>query len=258
MLKRITALALLGATIGVAGLPAQDLGTRIQRLEDGTGHFAFTSRPGICGNGRGMINDRSRGMVRNQSDGWSEACTEGPIQVVVRVSNGKATKLDAYVGGDGTRGSAGTDLGRVSAPAAVDWLLKTAETADDRPGSEAIFIATLADSVTPWPRLFRIARNQDIRRDTRRAAIFWLGQAAGDVATEGLAGMAEDESEDDDIRSHAIFALSQMKDPAAVTALIRVAKTSPSAEARKKSIFWLGQSDDPRALELFEELLAGR
>jgi hypothetical protein len=255
MLKRITILV-AGLSLMAISAQAQDLGTRIQRLGDGTGHFAFTSRPGICGNGKGLINDRSRGMVRNQRDGWSETCTEGPIQVVVRVSNSRVTKLEAFVGGDGARGSAGTDLGRVSAPAAVDWLLTMAEAADDRPGSEAVFIATLADSVTPWPRLFGIARNQDVRRDTRRAAIFWLGQAAGDVATRGLADMAEDESEDDDIRSHAIFALSQMEDPAAVTALIRVAKTSPSAEARRKSIFWLGQSEDPRALDLFEDLLA--
>lgn len=40
-----------------------------------------------------------------------------------------------------------------------------------------------------------------------------------------------------------------------VPALIHVARTSPQAELRKSALFWLGQSDDPRALALFEEIL---
>jgi hypothetical protein len=40
-----------------------------------------------------------------------------------------------------------------------------------------------------------------------------------------------------------------------VPALIRVARTSPNGELRKSALFWLGQSEDPRALGLFEELL---
>jgi len=30
---------------------------------------------------------------------------------------------------------------------------------------------------------------------------------------------------------------------------------NPDPELRRKAIFWLGQSDDPRALALFEEVL---
>ena len=39
-------------------------------------------------------------------------------------------------------------------------------------------------------------------------------------------------------------------------ALIRVVKTNKDPEIRKKALFWLGQSRDPRALQLIEELLA--
>src|SRR5205814_2074346 len=42
---------------------------------------------------------------------------------------------------------------------------------------------------------------------------------------------------------------------AAVTALIRIARTHPEPGVRRKALFWLGQSGDPRALALFEELL---
>jgi len=37
--------------------------------------------------------------------------------------------------------------------------------------------------------------------------------------------------------------------------LIRIARTHRNPELRRKAIFWLGQSEDPRALALFEELL---
>jgi hypothetical protein len=40
-----------------------------------------------------------------------------------------------------------------------------------------------------------------------------------------------------------------------VPALIRVARTNKDPELRKTALFWLGQSEDPRALDLFEEIL---
>jgi HEAT repeat protein len=52
-----------------------------------------------------------------------------------------------------------------------------------------------------------------------------------------------------------VFALSQRPRDEGVPALIRIARENPDPELRKKAIFWLGQSDDPRALALFEELL---
>ena len=38
-------------------------------------------------------------------------------------------------------------------------------------------------------------------------------------------------------------------------ALIRIARTNREPELRKTALFWLGQSEDPRAISLFEELL---
>jgi hypothetical protein len=40
-----------------------------------------------------------------------------------------------------------------------------------------------------------------------------------------------------------------------VPALIRIARTNPHPELRRTALFWLGQSEDPRALTLFEEIL---
>jgi HEAT repeat protein len=53
-----------------------------------------------------------------------------------------------------------------------------------------------------------------------------------------------------------VFVLSQRDDEAAVGQLIEIAKTADDAEVRKQAVFWLSQSDDPRATDYLEELLS--
>ena len=43
-----------------------------------------------------------------------------------------------------------------------------------------------------------------------------------------------------------------------IPALIKVVETSKSAKLKKDAIFYLSQSRDPRALDLFEKLLSGK
>jgi len=58
------------------------------------------------------------------------------------------------------------------------------------------------------------------------------------------------------VRETAVFALSQRPRDEGVPALIRIVKENRDPDLRRKAIFWLGQSDDPRAIALFEELLS--
>jgi HEAT repeat protein len=67
----------------------------------------------------------------------------------------------------------------------------------------------------------------------------------------------QDGSADLEIRKQAIFALSQRPKDESVPALIDVVRTSREPEIRKTALFWLGQSNDARALALFEEILKG-
>ena len=55
----------------------------------------------------------------------------------------------------------------------------------------------------------------------------------------------------------AVFALSQLPRDRGVPLLIGVARTHVNPRVRKQAIFWLGQSEDPRALALIEELIRG-
>ncbi|MEO7965245.1 MAG: HEAT repeat domain-containing protein, partial [Gemmatimonadaceae bacterium] len=77
-------------------------------------------------------------------------------------------------------------------------------------------------------------------------------------ATAGLDDIVGDNDIDRDVREQAIFAPSQRPKEEGVPALVKVVRTSKDPELRKKALFWLGQSDDPRALQLIEELLAKR
>jgi HEAT repeat protein len=113
----------------------------------------------------------------------------------------------------------------------------------------------LADSAVVWPDLLALARLSSAPKASRKNAVFWLSQVAGDAATAGLAELAQDQSEDADVREQAVFGLSELPDDQGIPILIRLAKTNPDPKIRRKAIFWLGQSDDPRALALLEEIL---
>ena len=99
------------------------------------------------------------------------------------------------------------------------------------------------------------ARDPDVAGGTRRSAVFWVSQAAEAAATRGLDSLAGDGGVDREVREQAVFALSQRPKDEGVPALIRIATTHADPEIRRRAIFWLGQSNDPRALELFENLL---
>ena len=89
----------------------------------------------------------------------------------------------------------------------------------------------------------------------RNQAVFWVSQAAGDKATEGLKEVVGDAAADQDVRLQAVFALSQRPKEEGIPALLDIAKTSKDPKIRKQSIFWLGQSRDPRAIAYFESVL---
>jgi HEAT repeat protein len=119
---------------------------------------------------------------------------------------------------------------------------------------DAVFPMTLADSVTPWEGLLRIAKSTEASSSTRQSALFWLGQVAGAAATEHLEAVAMSDA-DRKLRDQAVFALSQLRNGEGVPALLRLARTNDDPKVRKNAFFWLGQSKDPRALALFEEVL---
>lgn len=256
-----TAAFVLAALAGTA--PAQSIASRVSRVSNGTVRMTFAAKPGICGSGNSIRHTGGRGTT-TWGDNWNTSrdvewdidCSLGPARVVLDRRDGQLSDLRFYVGGRWRPPASDVvDLGTVSAREAADYLLSLAESDRGSIGRKAIFPATIADSAEIWPTLLKIARNADLPRDTRTQSVFWLGQAAGDAATANLGSLALDNSLDREVREQAVFALSQRPRAEGVPALIAVAKTNKDPEIRKKALFWLGQSQDPRALDLFEELL---
>jgi hypothetical protein len=237
-----------------APLGAQSLAQRVQGAgDDGTVRLSFAAREGVCSRGPGSITI----MDDDDEEEWESDCERGPVRVSLRMRGGRVAESETYVGG---RWRAGrdrvTDLGLVPAQEAADLLLALApQIGDDDDGGELVTAATLADSVVIWPQLLRMARDTKIREATRRQAVFWLGQAAGDQAAKGLDSIAADSGGVIEIRKQAVFALSQRPADEGVPILIRIARSNQHPELRKTALFWLGQSEDPRALTLFEEIL---
>ena len=187
---------------------------------------------------------------------YDEECSHSPVRLVLSVEGGRVTKLRTYVGGRWRPAtSETTDLGAISTRAATDYLVSLAATDRGKVGREAIMPATLADSVNIWPQMFRIARDSDVPRETRNQAVFWLGQAASDRVSPDHYAKGR-ESDDEEVKKQAVFALSQRRNGESVSALIQVASNNRYPEYRRSSLFWLGQSGDPRAISLFEEILS--
>ena len=102
-------------------------------------------------------------------------------------------------------------------------------------------------------RLITAAR-QGATTHARGQALFWLAQRAGDKAI-GTISDAIDKDPETDVKRRAVFALSQLPKDEGVPRLIQLARTNGNPVVRKQAMFWLGQSNDPRALEFFKEIL---
>jgi HEAT repeat protein len=173
-------------------------------------------------------------------------------------SENETLKIRFYVGGRWRDRPNVTDLGHVPNQQAADYLLELVRSERSSVAKEAIMPLTIIDEVEVWPSLLRVARDDNRNQEVRKSAIFWLGQMAAEEITPSLRDVAEDNDEEREVRESAVFALSQRPKDEGVPALIRIVRTSRDPKLRKNALFWLGQSRDPRALDVIEEMLSKR
>jgi|SoiMethySBSTD1v2_1073268.scaffolds.fasta_scaffold656393_2 hypothetical protein len=244
-----------------ASLPGQTLSQRIAR-SDGSVQVIYPSKSSVCGDGRGMIGHLfgrstyfSGDNIVSGHGNWStRVCEPGPARAVVTVISGEVTRIRAYVGPrpEESRGMTTIDA---SAAEASAWLSDVVARNDSRVASDAMLLLLLADAPEPWSLFLRVARDSSRSRGVRRAALDWLGR--GVSARLGIAD-AEDDTPDDEVRSQAVFALSQRPRSESVPDLIEFARSAKHPSARRAAIFWLGQTGDSRAADVFAELLGLR
>jgi len=101
--------------------------------------------------------------------------------------------------------------------------------------------------------LMNIALNPKEDIELRKKALFWAGQNG--IAIPQLAQLY-DRMNDTDMKEQIIFVLSQrQREPAAIDKMFEIAKNEKDADLRKKAIFWLGQSRDPRVQQFLIDLI---
>jgi hypothetical protein len=246
---------LIAAALVAPGLlRAQTVAQRVARAPDGVVRMTYAARPGVCGNGSN-INTSTR---EDRDAQWETDCEHGPVRLVFTKSGDSVSHVQVRVGSRWRADAPpATDLGTVPAAEAATFLLDVARRGT-KSGDEAILAAQLADSIEIWPRLLDIAKNKEIPAATRRRALFWLGQAAGDQVAEAMGNIANDAREDRDVRLAAVFGLRRRPADDAIPALIRSSDSDRDPEVRRQAMFWLSQSKDPRAVAWFEKVLTGR
>jgi hypothetical protein len=254
----------------VAGVPATVSTVRAQSTNqrvvatDGIVQVIYPSRPGTCGDGSTYISNvlgRSQSYIvgdavwSGQNRGERPMCVRGPARVVATVLNGEITRLRTFVGPVPSSGPDTRTL-NVGAAEASAWLGDLLSHGVPRVASQAILPLVLADTDEPWPLLLKVARDPNRSHDVRQSALKWL--STGIAEHLGIADADANESDDDQLRAQAVFALTQRPKSESVPALIELARTAKHPAARKRAIFWLGQSGDPRAVDVYAELLGSR
>lgn len=252
-MHRITIVALLCAISPASG---QSLAQRVASIE-GTVQVIYASRAGVCGDGRTTIGNLlgrstyyTSGATTDDRGNWPRReCVAGPARVAATVIGGEVTRLRAFVGPIPP-----SDFRTINASAAEvrDWLAGVIAGGSSGVASDAMLPLILADGGNPWPALLRVARDETRPLGVRRAALGWL--STGVAEHLGLTDDGSD-SDDDEMRKQAVFVLSQRPKNESVPELIELARSAKRPAARRMAIFWLGQSGDMRAADVYADLL---
>lgn len=258
ILRAATMVALLAP-----GLSAQSLADRVNGASASAVQFTYAARPGVCGNGRTYImtgNSNIYGSFNSSEITRTEPCQNGPVRVVVDRAGRDIIAVQTYVGAPPVP-SAAQDLGRVSGQQAADYLLDIAARTEGRVGRDAIFATSLADSATTTDKMIAIARNQNLSRDTRRAALSYMnssvpaGNSVPARAAEAMVAIARDEGDNQQVRQQALSVLSRLEHGAGIPALTELSKQQGYTWLAKESISALSRSGDPRAREFLRSTL---
>ncbi len=230
--------------------------------------WVFPSRSNVCGTGDGIVirsGDGSTSYVHGRSHTIrlgdrqpdDPPCESGVVVVDLDGPAGDRSRVRLAVTSEARamRIDAGSEW--LAADATAERLLDEARRVlDRRVAGRLVMAAALADAVV-WPGLLEMARDRGLHQGARKSAIHWLGRQAAAAVAPALDDMVRDPTEADGIRDAAVFALSQLPDDQAVPRLIELVRSSGDARVQNKALFWLAGFDDPRAVALFEEILAG-
>jgi HEAT repeat protein len=144
-------------------------------------------------------------------------------------------------------------LGQQHSPSSAEFLraLYARVTVEDLKEKILFSLSQMhSDENTRW--LMDLALNDKESIDLRKKALFWAGQSGAAIAD---LVQLYDRTSDHDMKEQLIFVYSQRHETQALDKMIDVARHETDRELRKKAIFWLGQSRDPRAAQALLEII---
>ncbi len=249
-MKRATLLGIVSLLcVGVMPVASQTIEDRVREVRDGFVRMTFAARDGVCGHGQNIL------TTGHGNSNWESDCETGPILVSLGRRNSETIDIDTHVGGRWQHRADVTDLGVVSVADAVRFLLTLARTGTSA-AEDAILPIALADSVTVWPQLGQMAMNQSVSVKVRKKSLFWMGQLGDNNALDFLVDFIQSEF-NNDLREHAVFALSQHDSDWSGTALWNLIEDrTEDISVRKKAVFWAGQRrhDIANLIDLYDQL----
>lgn len=283
------ALRWIGVALATAGAASAADGQSLAqaaRSADGPVALAYPAAPNVCGTGDGILIREPDGSTmfvsgRTSHSDWRSwrdgdpPCRTGDVRVRMRpAGTGGWTDVRITVGGTAARAGAGTEvdaagvggrqgdgvlreLGFHAGQDAADFLLAAARRSDRDAARDLVLAAAIAADAEIWPGLLAMARDRSLPSRLRETALHWLGRRAAREAVAGLGGIVRDRTQDDRIREAAVFAISQLPGEEAIPLLIEVVETTDDPRVVNRALFWLAEFDDPRAVAVFEEILAG-
>ncbi len=122
---------------------------------------------------------------------------------------------------------------------------------DDKLKDKIIFALSQQRGNEAW--LMDLAMNANESVENRKKALFWAGQNRG-TSIADLTTLY-DRMNSHEMKDQLIFVYSQRREKEAVDKLMDIARKETDRELRKKAVFWLGQSKDPRAAEFLMQII---
>jgi TolA-binding protein len=123
---------------------------------------------------------------------------------------------------------------------------------DDDLKEKVIFSLSQMGSAENARWMLELAQNDREPVEMRKKALFWAGQSGAALAD--LTAIY-DRTSNQEIKEQLIFVYSQRPGTEAVDKLIDIAKHEADPDLRKKAVFWLGQSRDPRARQALLDII---
>ena len=250
------AIVAAAAVVGVPPARGQSLADRVNGAPDGRVQFNFAARSGVCGDGRTFIQTSPNsysGVFYGNSDYARAACVAGPVRVVIDRADRQPLSIQTFVGPADTTLRGVTDLGRVRAQDAADYLLSLATKVDGRAGRDALLPAVLADSANTAAALVSIAKNSALARETRRGALSYMGRSTDGMqtipssVTDPILSIARDETDNQSVRQSALQVLGRLDHGAGIAPLMQLSQQTQSLWLAREAMQTLARSGDPRA-----------